>query len=222
MPKPRANKNKTVKNKLWIYTEGTKTEQTYINGYIKDKYKGARNKRVESIVVPNVRQNTADSLVKRIKSDQATAHHKKGDIYWVAYDRESVSKYPATFHDSALSSARGANINVAISCVCIEQYLLWHFNSSQASYTSYDNLISRSNLTTLLNTVGIAKYEKGDDQLYEKLKSKVDDARRNAARVNAATIQASQSGERTPVHQLSPYSDFYKILDAIDQFVQAQ
>lgn len=222
MPKPRANKNKTVKNKLWIYTEGTKTEQTYINGYINDKYKGSKNKRVESIEVPNVRQNTADSLVRRIKADQATSQHKSGDIYWVAYDRESISKYASEFHDRALSSARDADINVAISCVCIEQYLLWHFNSSQASYTSCDNLISQSNLTKLLATVGITKYDKGDKDLYEKLKGKVADARRNAAAANAAVIEASQLGERTPVHRLSPYSDFYKILDAIDQFVLEQ
>ncbi|NUW69558.1 RloB family protein [Vibrio coralliilyticus] len=217
MPKPRKKSVKSVKNKLWIYTEGKKTEQYYIKGYIQDKHSTSR--RVEYVSVEDVKQNTAESLIKRIKTDKACSDHKKGDIYWVAYDRESTQKYEGHRHQKALDAARGANINVALSNVCVEQYLLWHFSASQASYTSYDNLIAKSNLKKYLAGVGIDNYEKGDPLLYDKLKNKVDAAKANSEKVNKCIVDASAKGKATPIHELSPYSDFYKLLNAIDEFV---
>lgn len=218
MPKPRGKKSKKVKNKLWIYTEGSKTEQTYLKGYIGERHSG--NIRVENVHVEDVKQNTAESLIKRIKLDQKSYDHKAGDIYWVAYDRESTQKYPAHIHQRSLDLANGANINVALSNVCIEQYLLWHFNLSQASYTSCDNLLARSDLKRYLRGVGINDYDKADPLLYDKLKLLVDTARENSKSVNESIIEASPRGIATPIHELSPYSDFYKILDAIDTFVK--
>lgn len=219
MPKKRSGrKNRVVKNKLWIYTEGKKTEQIYIKGYINDRH--CDNKRVENVCVEDVKQNTAESLVKRIKSDQRTADHNSGDIYWVAYDRESVEKYKAEIHQRALVTAEDANINVALSNVCIEQYLIWHFNTSRAAYTSCDDLLKRSDLKKNLKTVGIDNYNKGDSNLYVKLKHLVDTAKANAKTANASIVDSSPKGDRTPIHELNPYSNFYELLDAIDEFVQ--
>jgi hypothetical protein len=220
MPRARKNNKKTVKNKLWIYTEGRKTEQIYIKGYISDRHNG--NKMVSNVVVEDVKENTADSLIGRIKRDQNTGEHKAGDKYWVAYDRESKAKYSNQLHAQALSKAKGANIEVALSGVCIEQYLLWHFCSSQAAYTCCDDLLSRSNLKKYLRTIGIMNYDKGDPNLYKKLKDAalIDTARTNAFNVNQQVVASAPRGANTPIYELEPYSNFYQLLDEIDKFLK--
>lgn len=219
MPKKRSGrKNRTVKNKLWIYTEGTRTEQIYIKGYINDRY--SSNKRIENVFVEDVKQNTADSLIKRIKADQKTEDHNPGDTYWVAYDRESTKKYSSAMHQQALISAKDSGINVALSNVCVEQFLLWHFSASQGAYTSCDDLLKRSNLKDRMKTIGIANYQKADPLLYEKLKHLVETAINNSKRANKAIINSSEKGYQTPVHELNPFTEFYLILEAIDKFVK--
>ena len=215
MPKPRNKKVKRVESKLWIYNEGSQTEINYLNGYIQDKHSG--NRLIEFVDIKDVRQNTPESLVKRIIKDKKDENHLSNDIHWVAYDREAVSKYSNLLHAQALVRAESNKINVALTNVCIEQWLLLHFSYSTTSYSSCDDLLRNSPLKKNLRQIGIDKYEKGNIDLYTKLKDNVSTARTRAIKLNKSIKETFSIGAKP--YEMNPYCDFNLVLDAIDDFV---
>jgi hypothetical protein len=217
MPKKRPRKVKRVKNKLWIYCEGSKTEVNYLRSYLQDNFSGGRL--IQFVDVQNVKENTPVSLVNRIAKDKESHDRLENDLYWVTYDRESPTKYPGTLHEKALDNARAENINVALSNVCVELWFLLHFEFSTATYNSCDDILTNSNLKTHLCQLGVDKYDKGSPELYHLLKrdNRLNAAITNSKRLNLFTIENNAHG--TKLYDLNPYTDFYKILEAIDDFM---
>lgn len=216
MPKPRGNKNLSVKPVLHIYCEGKKTEPNYLSGYLKTRYPGMRL--LQIIKVEKTNKNTPLQLVDTAittKNDPATPKHDK---FWVVYDRESKHKYSNTLHSQTFDKARSQNISVAISNVCFELWILLHFCEVTAPFTCYKNLMSESDLKKKLKSVGINKYEKAGTEVFEKIKGSISDARKRAIRMNTCTIESSNEDKILP-YLLNPYTDVYKLLDSIDDFV---
>lgn len=202
----------TLANKMYIFCEGAKTEPLYLSSYIEEF---AKNKS-KVIFIPKTRKNTPVQLVDEAIEKKNSRESIDGDVFWVVYDRESVTKYPRKKHKEAWDKAKKNGINVAISTVCFEFWVLLHFEEVTQPYSSYTDLINNSNLKEKLKAVGIKNYDKGSDELYFKIKKGVTFARQRARRVNSNVVASSPAGSEEYDH--SPYTRMHYLLDAIDNF----
>jgi hypothetical protein len=128
----------------------------------------------------------------------------------VVYDREGETKYTDAIHAEARQKAESAGIEIALSNVCFEVWLLLHFQTNVAPYANCEDLLRSSALKTR-----IVGYDKADKREYTQ--EEIDFARRNAARVNTQTI-AGADRAWTQAHQWNPYTNVHELLDAIDTF----
>lgn len=215
MPKKRARPVRQPKPVMHIYCEGEKTEPNYINGYINSKHQG--NRRLKIIRIEKTSKNTPIQLVEEALKQQKSRSTPKEDIFWVVYDRESNQKYPDDLHNKAYEKA-GSRVEVAISNVCFEIWILLHFQEVTAPYRNYEDLYKNSQLCNHFEKIGFKKYEKNSASLYSLLDAMVDDAKIRAEKMNDATKNSSEINDPRP-YQLNPFTDLHKLLNAIDDFM---
>ncbi|WP_283189309.1 RloB family protein [Pseudomonas sp. PMCC200344] len=215
MPKVRNSSSRTLPKKMHIYCEGAKTEPNYLNGYISDiEDKALRH----VVIVEKTRKNTPIELVEVAINHKKSSAAAKGDEFWVVYDRESVAKYTDELHDKAYKRAKDNGINIALSNVCFEHWLLLHLTNSSAPYNCYNDLINRSCLKSKFRQNLGKDYDKAGSEVYDFLSKYIGKARTLACNMNLAATQSSQLGRDKP-HHLNPYTDMPKLLDAIDSFI---
>ncbi|EEB8835869.1 RloB family protein [Klebsiella pneumoniae] len=199
-------------NKMYIFCEGAKTEPLYLSSYIEEH---ARSKS-KVIFIPKTKKNTPVQLVDEAVSKKNSKDCVDGDVFWVVYDRESVIKYPRSKHKEAWDKASRNGINIAISNVCFEFWVLLHFDEIYQPYSSFTDLLNNSILKEKLRSVGIKNYDKGSDELYFKIRKGIPNARKRAARVNRSIIASSNA--KAEEYDYSPYTKMHELLDAIDSF----
>lgn len=209
MPKTRGNKNKPVGSVLHIFCEG-KTELNYLKGYVEKMHPLKRSFKRE-----DTKKNTPLQLVE--EAIYQKQKNPASDEYWVVYDRESQSDISDEIHQQAIDKASAKKIDIAITNICFELWLLLHFQPVSAPYTSFDNLWRESNLKKELKEIGIDKDEIVNPRLFNSICTKIPDARIRAAKMNAETIKAATADDNKP-HRLNPYTRVHKLLDAIDVF----
>ncbi|MDO8067919.1 RloB family protein [Janthinobacterium sp. SUN206] len=215
MPKKLNKPKRKVLPQMHIYCEGEKTEPTYIRKYLNKFYDGDRRR--ELIVLEETKKNTPVQLV-----EEAVAHKNRrdclaDDVFWVVYDRESIAKYSNELHEKAMRLAKRNGVNVAISNVCFELWILLHFVKNSASYTSFTDLMNSSALRKELAKIGIQKYDKGEKKVFDLIGGDIGIARMNARDMNAQTKAAAQEKMLEP-YLLNPYTEVNLLLDAIDEF----
>lgn len=212
MPKKRRPKRvRHLSPVFHIFCEGEKTEPNYFNCYL-DRYHPG-NRRLRVIKIEDTKKNTPVQLVEeaiKLKCDRSCPKH---DMFWVVYDRERVAKYSDELHCQTFSAANKYDVKVAISNVCFEIWILLHFEANTASYSCYEDLIKNSNLSK----VHIKDYAKGDKGIFATFVKNVEDAKNNAIAMNSNTIKNADRTWTKP-YQWNPYTDVYKLLDAIDEF----
>ncbi len=191
---------------LHVFCEGSKTEPNYIEHY-KDLFCLGK---MASIVVEKTDKNTPVQLVEEAVRLKNSPLVSRNDVFWVVYDRESPRKYDETLHQEARNKAKANDINIALSNVCFEVWLLLHYQSTCAACDTCDELIGRKDFKKHFPT-----YEKGAECVFsvEQIKA----ARRNAEKLNKRTINAADKDWNVP-SRWNPYTDVYKLLDAIDSF----
>jgi RloB-like protein len=207
MPKKRENRKKLAPV-FHIYCEGEKTEPYYLNGYIDRFFPGNRRLKVEK-----TKKNTPVQLVKEAVKAKNDQNCPEGDFFWVVFDREGEAKYSKELHQEAYQCAQKNNVSIALSNVCFEVWILLHFEKSTASYNSFNDLKRNSNL----REKHINNYDKGDKNVFEVIADRIATARINAIEMNQITINAADPSWTMP-YQWNPFSDVYKLLDAIDEF----
>lgn len=210
MPKVRSKVKRQLAPILHIYCEGEKTEPYYLRGYLDKHHPGNRLVKIE-----RTDKNTPVQLVDEAIRRKEGSDTPEQDLFWVVYDRESTAKYSNALHKESCDNADSNSIEVALSNVCFEMWLLLHFINSSAPYTSYEDLIRRSQLRVELHKIGITEYEKADPSIFEHVSFGLRDARERARRINTNMISTSPAGRDKP-YLLNPYTDIYKLLDAID------
>jgi len=216
MPKKRKKGNKKIKPILHIFCEGEKTEPNYINSYLQNVHPA--NRLLKVIKVENTRKNTPVQLVEvasNLKKDKSTPN---ADVFWTVYDREAITKYPDSLHKEAQNKAKSNGINIALTNVCFEVWIILHFTDLTASYSSFTDLKKNSPLKAELQKIGIDNYDKSEEQLFDLIANKISKARKRAVTMNQATLESSYTSENTP-HLLNPYTQMHLLLDAIDEFV---
>lgn len=214
MPKARKAIVRKVPNKMHIYCEGEKTEPNYINAYINS----LENHALRSvIVVEPTKKNTPIQLVDVAVQHKRSRATPAGDVFWVVYDRESTIKYSDLMHDKAYKKAKDNDVNIALSNVCFEQWILMHFLPNAQPYSCFDDLLQKSQLRKkILERTG-NNYEKSGKALYSHIAKDIATARIIATAINRDTLASAAPGRNKP-HHLNPYTDIPKLLDAIDEF----
>lgn len=146
------------------------------------------------------------------------------DQVWVIYDRESTSKYSDALHQEALDEARKNNVNVALSNVCFEYWLLLHLKNLAPAMRDCDTLIASNAFKAAFNELEISRYEKkSSDEVAQKLmnESFLKNAKEHATNINQQTLNSSSFNETTP-HKLRPYTNVHKLLEAIDKIASVE
>jgi hypothetical protein len=199
---------------LRIFCEGECTEPSYLKGYIATLDNSARKSVVE---IQRTRKNTAVQLVEEAISTKKSSGSLPDDEFWVVYDRESVGKYSNELHAKARAKAEKERINIAISNVCFEYWLLLHLVDTDAPFNSYDDLIGNSALRVRMKEQCGCDYEKSARSIFELLRLYLPDARIRAKRLNANGLRNAGIGRNQP-HHVNPYVGVVDLLDAIDAF----
>lgn len=214
MPKPKPNRARPVPRKMHIYCEGEKTEPNYLQGYL-DSLTDSALRGV--IKIEDTNKNTPRQLVQEAVNSKNSGNYPDGDVFWVVYDRESKQKYPDRLHDEALTLAQDHGINIALSNVCFEQWIIFHFTNSDASYSSYDDLLSNSCLKNKIKEITGKQYDKGYKNIFNLVKNDISKAKKIALAINKRTLSSAPKGV-TKAHLLNPYTDIPLLLNAIDNF----
>ncbi|WP_409161144.1 RloB family protein [Pectobacterium sp. B2J-2] len=205
---------KSPKKMMHILCEGEKTEPMYLLGYIENFAKD----KAKIINVPDVKKNTPVQLVDeaiKLKDSNVTS---PDDEIWVVYDRESISKYPHRLHAQAWDKATANKINIALSNICFELWILQHFEYTDSPFSCFDDLLNNSKLKDHLKNIGIHNYHKGDPHFFDKIKGGVSYARKRAAALNRSSLAVAGSSGSQPF-VLSSYVGVHLLLDAIDNFI---
>lgn len=220
MPKPRKNRQQQeLKQVLHIYCEGAKTEPNYLQGYIDKCF--PTNRRLKIIRIEDTKKNTPKQLVDEAVIAKKNAN-KIGlnDSFWVVYDRESTIKYSEEIHHNAYKKAKVNNVDVVISNVCFEIWLLLHFQETAAPYTCYDELRKKSPLLQEFRKRNISNYDKGEKKIFNLFsEEEIQNARIRALQMNVQMEKCTDKSRNAPYH-MNPFTDFYKILDKIDEFAE--
>lgn len=203
MPKKRGFPRKSLRPRLHIFCEGEKTEPNYLTGYIEGKFPGTK-----LAPVRETSKNTPVQLVEEAIKEKN--NNPSGDLFWVVFDREAENKYTDALHAEARNKAKAAGIEIAFSNICFEVWILLHFQVNVAAYPSYAELWRRSNLKD-----HIKGYDKAKKRIFSE--EEISAARKNAKALNRRTKNGADPAWRQP-HQWNPYTDVYKLLDAIDAF----
>ena len=218
MPRRRKKGIRSLKPTLHIFCEGEKTEPGYFDGYL-DTYD---IRRLKVIKIEKAKSNTPVQLVEEAIAFKRGKEAAREDEFWVVYDRESPNKYDDKLHQAAFDKAAAQDIQIALSNVCFEVWILLHFCYQSRSYTSYDDLIKNSPLKDKLAKIGKSSYKKNDSRaLFDLIEQSIPQARRRAKKMNQHTQQSAPSSHTLPF-LLNPYTDVYRLLDAIDEFVKSR
>lgn len=220
MPRVRKGSVRRVKSRIYIFCEGKKTEPNYIRAYIEAFYPACvRLKDVEKpVTIQDTRKNTPKQLV-----EEAATFAKKldfpGDQVWVMYDREAVEKYPDQDHAQAWKMAQNKQIKVVLSNVCFEYWLLLHLKATSQPATNCDELISSKHFKQAIRELGFSSYEKGQAEIAAVLMTheRIEHAKKHARRINQQTISEHPQDDAELPYRLSPFTNVYEVLEAIDQ-----
>ncbi|HBW3419865.1 TPA: RloB domain-containing protein [Klebsiella pneumoniae] len=176
-----------LEKRMHIFCEGTKTEPLYLQGYI-DEF---ASEKAKVIHIPDIKYNTPIALVNAAIKHKESGYTSGDDEFWVVYDREAVSKYTHALHHEAWDLALANNINIALSNICFELWVLQHFAFKNTPYSSFDDLKKHSTLKKDLLSVGIKDYNKADATLYKKIRLGIPNARQRAKALNKQSLNAA-------------------------------
>jgi hypothetical protein len=220
MPKPRSQQKKTVKAKIHIFCEGAKTEPNYINAYIDIKHPTVRSLKKENqpVRIVDTSKNTPKQLVDEA-SKFVQSLENASDQVWVVYDRESPRKYTDSVHADARNMALANGVHIAFSNVCFELWLLLHFKRAAIGCDMCNDVIGNKHFKDAMEEIGVENYAKGQADVASLIISQkgTDTAKANAIAINTATIAAAPESDEDKLYKLSPYTDVYKLLEAIDK-----
>ena len=222
MAKPRKKGNRVVKPKIYIFCEGEKTEPSYIRAYINFKYPSSVRLRgaERPVILKDTDMNTPIQLVEVALEHKKSLDFEKDQV-WVMYDRESPQKYTDEQHRKAYDEATRNGLNVAISNVCFEYWLLLHLSTSAPAMSNCDALVKSPAFREALLQLGMKQYDKKGKtakELFTRLMSDdyINAARNNAKNNNENAMSAASSKNQAP-YQIQPFTNVYELLEAIDE-----
>ena len=194
-------KGRKVGPVLHIYCEG-ETEESYLNAYKRfRKYSGCE-------IEPSHHTDPVGLVTEAIKAKESSP---PSDCYWVAYDLEDVSLgNRRQVLEEAYRLAEANGINIALSAISFEVWLLLHFTPTPKVYLNCDGAMRALK-------VYLPNYAKGNSGIFEKLQELLPNARRNA---DSLQRRQERNNPDSKPYKRNPYTSFHLLLNAIDQIDQ--
>lgn len=149
-----------LKQRFLIVCEGAKTEPNYFRRLRQDHRLNAEVRILGAGVDPS-------QLIEVARAESQDADH---DQIWCVFDRDT---WPAQNFNNACAQARRHGIHVAYSNEAFELWYLLHFHY-------YDTAITRQQYIQKLEALLGHAYEKNSLATYDELRSRQEDALRNA------------------------------------------
>jgi len=196
---------KDVKKVFRIFTEGKETEPRYIRGYI-EEYLLQNNCFDKILFASKPKNHSPKSLLENAKESDA-------DNIWIVFDQDGHDKIPETFVE-----AEKCSIEIAFSSISFETWILMHFEYTTKSYAKCDDLIS--DLQHFKKH--IPDYQKAMPQLFAVATANngLENAIKHAIKLCKEVPE--NYPENTPIYKMNPYTDFHRLLAAIDEFLGNQ
>ena len=189
-----------------------------INNKINDKYNAVKDKAKDKIhnKTDELKKNAKDkidskipeSVKKKQEAIKAKESSPSSDCFWVAYDLEDVSlENKRQAHEEAYRLAEANGINIALSAISFEVWLLLHFTPTPKTYLNSADAVRalRGHLTN---------YAKGNSGIFEKVKEILPSAKKNA---DALHRRQERNNPDSKPYERNPYTSFHLLLNAIDQ-----
>ena len=212
----RKEETRKEKKKIYIFTEGEKTEPEYFNSK-------KREIRESNINIKGTGRNTLD-LVKYVKKEMSKKKNeakwkftKKNleidnlDEVWVVFDRDNFKQDD---YDNAINRAKAEGFKIACSNPCFEIWFLLHFEFRNSRVKRGEG---EGNLDTLL-TKKISKIFKKPDfkyqkniSIYEYLKERENDAINNANKLSQGHTEKD-----------NPYTNVHSLVEALNKLTHLQ
>lgn len=173
MPNPKNKKKprkvehlEAIKDKIYIFCEGEKTEPLYFEGFKKAIKSNAAYKNLVHVHVEGVGAETLRVIYAA--EEYVRANKLKNAIVWCVYDKDS---FPNQDFNAVSERANTLNrqqndvvYNVAWSNQCIEYWFVLHFAFYVANN---DRKYYREFLHAKLRELGWERYEKNNDELFD-------------------------------------------------------
>ncbi|MCK5848078.1 MAG: RloB domain-containing protein [Caldisericia bacterium] len=197
MAKPRKKTGSLkLQPKLYIICEGKKrkSEYAYFSSFIKSLC--FNEYRIKLVYTD---KNTGKELVQVAKQSKEF----KNDLAWIVYDKDGYTLHPQTFND-----ARQCNVEIAFSSISFEYWILLHFKYTSRAFSNSEELIKY-----LLEDFNF-NYDKGDEDVYDKIKLDTNRAKTHAKRIQKYQEKAHTIG--TPIYNFNPYTNINDLIEQIE------
>ena len=195
---PRNKGRRVLGPALHVFCEGA-TEEAYLKAYL-------RSHRYSRCEIEISHHTDPVNLVREAKEAKVGA--PASESYWVVYDLEDISQpKKLESHKEAFQLAEKNGINIALSAVSIEVWILLHFIKNPKAFVTA-KLAERSLRTYLPN------YKKGNSNIFTDIQQYIPIARQNA---KALQDQIERDKPNSKPFENNPYSSFHLLLDAIDK-----
>jgi len=172
----RNKKRKVAHKKVLIFVEG-KSEEIYFQ-FLRQKLRLA-NVVIKPVVLSNAGINWVEKAKLMMKNNKKYRVDKDTDIY-VVFDKDEFSNNELQKMEK---SAKMANINIGLSNIMFEVWLLAHFQNLQSQYIPKNILLEK--LSFHLDK----KYKKADTDILEMIVDKYENAIHKARDVSKIDFQ---------------------------------
>jgi len=181
--------NRKIPKKLYIYTNGEKTEYEYFwlfKNWLENKGE------YQLIIKPAIKGNF-ENLVNQVSGSKKPKKFsaKDGDEIWLVFDIDNEIVDNTNKFNLAVQTAKSKKFNLAWSNECFELWFLLHFQdiNSETSRNDYDDKLKR-----LCKKEGF-EYHKNQniDKLFERLKDKIPTAIKNAHKIDTSNPSKNPS-----------------------------
>ena len=188
-----------VNKRILILCEDEKSSLLYFDSFKKDE-KFKRNLTAVTVEVYHPKNYSPLGLVNYGIEKLKKSKEEKNEYneVWAVFDKDGHSKIPQAF-----KKAKKNNINIAISIICFEYWVLLHFERTLESFPKCKDLLR------YLKKNHIKKYEKSENY-FNLLKDKINIAISNGKWVESQVKPIINSGKK--VYQLKSYTDVYKLV----------
>jgi hypothetical protein len=181
------------RRKIYIFTEGKKTEPNYFNAI-----KSELRLRTIDIRVKGTGFNTLSLVEYAIGETEKLL--EEDDEVWVVFDKDDFKDF-----DNAIGKAESSGIRVAYSNESFELWYLLHFDYTDAAHGR--GQLCDKLAKSLRKQTGDSdfKYEKNSNEMYKIIKHLESDAIKHAEkllRVHLDKLQHSDRNPSTTVHKL--------------------
>ncbi len=189
----------SISKRILIFCEDEKSSKIYFQSFKKDE-KLKRDLSSVDIQVIHPKNHDPVGLVTKAKEMQTKARKDRNpyDEIWIVMDRDGHVNI-----DQALNTAEANKIQVALSVICFEYWVLLHFEQTTRSFKKCDDLIS------YIKKNHFEKYQKSSC-CYQDLKDKMHTAINNGLWLDKQLKNDFDRGIKN--YDMASYTNIHKLV----------